>query len=984
MKTIAFLSLLAGGAGASESGCPCITPDLAQYRTGGTLTYEPSGSGGKSYNLPDSYGSGTCAAHDDGLEPYCADTKPPSWCQRQWCYVDSSDCAHSYTRSVFFPDSDIYFSYESCGSTNTFSQVSDSSIQLYEIVDRIEAYTCATKLQLEQQLTAWALGDGDKNAECAYLDSCPCTDCVDASGWNQAVSLKDSVLVRPASCSDSAQFQDEQGYSCRGWYKFECDQAVETWGYSQSGEDAVISNCPIACEDCATRSAVSGETECLAQAVRDTYARVASSEYGDFSAGRVGYQYYGLQGDGTMVQWPSMQWCPTQFDPRFRPWYAAAATGPKAVMLVLDASGSMCVDPSISLTDAQRQAAADIEQRVSAKGGSIVGEIVISLGWSADVDLDIHVTTPDGTEIFYGATQADNGYLDVDCLRSPCGGADPIENIAFSSTATERLLRGTYKIEVNVYSRSGYSGSIDAVVSVKSGGCLNVYNLNGLAGRQVVTELAYGGVDAPGTTGLMSRMGLARQAASAVLDTLTEADFAGIVSFDGCTLKYSETMVRVTDDNRERMKHWVNHLMPGSTTNYAAAFESAFEVLSASSSDVLACPNSSALIFLTDGRPDDWTDANLARVRELNANLNAAILTYTLGDDIDAGVVSQLACENDGVYKHVSNLGELDAAMAGYYHYFASVYRGCEGSLRWLEYTDSVTCERLLAGCMPVFDGTGGEYGSGGEFDRRALYGVTCMDANMIASLSTLQADPGWSDFETEYTALSRTCGPGVRPDLAAMRSEAGQAACAAVDTSVSAASAASSCTKQNPMEAFREFTCTPAGGGSGSGGGTSEGSEGDEGGGAVGAIVGVIFALSVIVGGFFFARKLIANGNLKIPGFGGRPQASQQRRPPTAPPPVSVAVPPAATPYVGGAVQMGGAVPAAQGSMPVATGIMLPALGGAPMGSVVAYPTPVATAGGYPTAAATSYPTAAATGGMPTAYPNTGMPVAVAYGGKV
>ena len=32
------------------------------------------------------------------------------------------------------------------------------------------------------------------------------------------------------------------------------------------------------------------------------------------------------------------------------------------------------------------------------------------------------------------------------------------------------------------------------------------------------------------------------------------------------------SQVRVTDEARDQMKHWVNNLMPGSTTNYAAAF----------------------------------------------------------------------------------------------------------------------------------------------------------------------------------------------------------------------------------------------------------------------------------------------------------------------------------------------------------------------------------------------------------------------------
>ena len=265
-------------------------------------------------------------------------------------------------------------------------------------------------------------------------------------------------------------------------------------------------------------------------------------------------------------------------------------------------------------------------------------------------------------------------------------------------------------------------------------------------------------------------------------------------------------MKRVTDDERDRMKHWVSNLMPGSTTNYARAFEAAFEVLN-SSPNPTGCANDTALVFLTDGRPDDgtWSDANLARVRQLNEGPDAAILTFTLGDDIDPSVTSQLACENYGVYKHVSQVGELDAAMASYYRYFATKYQPCEGSLRFLEYTDTVTCERLLAGCMPVFDGDD-------------LFGVTCMDANVIATLGDLQAQAGWAAFESAYTQTTRECGSGARPDLAAMRLEAEAnnaaqgvtATCAATTTAVAAGTPYGMCTKVNAMSPFQAYTCTP------------------------------------------------------------------------------------------------------------------------------------------------------------------------------
>ena len=67
--------------------CSCIEPDLSQYRDdSGDLIDQPAGEGGVVYSLPGSYGSNECAAHDEGLPPYCSVTNPPSWCAQKWCF----------------------------------------------------------------------------------------------------------------------------------------------------------------------------------------------------------------------------------------------------------------------------------------------------------------------------------------------------------------------------------------------------------------------------------------------------------------------------------------------------------------------------------------------------------------------------------------------------------------------------------------------------------------------------------------------------------------------------------------------------------------------------------------------------------------------------------------------------------------------------------------------------------------------------------
>jgi len=61
-------------------------------------------------------------------------------------------------------------------------------------------------------------------------------------------------------------------------------------------------------------------------------------------ASTTSWQYFGGQETGLFAQYPAsiktQCWC-DGYDPRYRPWYAAAVTGPKDFVMVLDISGSM-------------------------------------------------------------------------------------------------------------------------------------------------------------------------------------------------------------------------------------------------------------------------------------------------------------------------------------------------------------------------------------------------------------------------------------------------------------------------------------------------------------------------------------------------------------------------------------------------------------------------------------------------------------------
>merc|ERR1711871_457214 len=84
---------------------------------------------------------------------------------------------------------------------------------------------------------------------------------------------------------------------------------------------------------------------CAAVAAGTAFDRNAKGDtvHGEL-ASTTSWQYFGGQETGLFAQYPASAktqcWC-DKYDPRYRPWYAAAVTGPKDMILVLDMSGSM-------------------------------------------------------------------------------------------------------------------------------------------------------------------------------------------------------------------------------------------------------------------------------------------------------------------------------------------------------------------------------------------------------------------------------------------------------------------------------------------------------------------------------------------------------------------------------------------------------------------------------------------------------------------
>ncbi|CEM35380.1 unnamed protein product [Vitrella brassicaformis CCMP3155] len=288
-----FFLVLRGAAGQSVASpsCPCldqplVAAALAPFSKDGGYEYQ-------TYRYPGDYGV-SCATHDRLLPPFCANAEgavrsdAPTWCHDEWCWIDDNDCTLPLKyRSAYFPSSGLHFSYQTCGSTNGswqrwFNESAADLRPIDELATVVENYIFSIRNTIEG-----TLADIDGGGVCS-VTSCSCPTCsqIMGSAWgSQSLDLTATV------------FKDGSG------------------------------------------SAVSQQSRCMSNVASSVFLRIAGSEYD--STSRLGYLYGGFQTDGAYVQWPRMDCSELTFDPRYRPWYASASTGPKNVVIVVDRSGSM-------------------------------------------------------------------------------------------------------------------------------------------------------------------------------------------------------------------------------------------------------------------------------------------------------------------------------------------------------------------------------------------------------------------------------------------------------------------------------------------------------------------------------------------------------------------------------------------------------------------------------------------------------------------
>ena len=108
---------------AGAPACPCINPwarGLKGNAAGAGTACALKSIDGECHTQV--YGSSACQAHDDATTAVCLGERPPTWCAKNWCWVDSDRCTRPYAPTTQYPGAvlgsgtHLAYSYETCGN----------------------------------------------------------------------------------------------------------------------------------------------------------------------------------------------------------------------------------------------------------------------------------------------------------------------------------------------------------------------------------------------------------------------------------------------------------------------------------------------------------------------------------------------------------------------------------------------------------------------------------------------------------------------------------------------------------------------------------------------------------------------------------------------------------------------------------------------------------------------------------------------------
>lgn len=203
----------------------------------------------------------------------------------------------------------------------------------------------------------------------------------------------------------------------------------------------------------------------------------------------------------------------------------------------------------------------------------------------------------------------------------------------------------------------------------------------------------------------------AKEALISVVNTLSNNDFVGVVTFSD--VAEGNSLARATTENKQSIIEYINGLEAGGSTNYKAAFDKGFELLENAKKDEFGSPCTDAqnlFLFLTDGVPtipDGYTESGslIDHINSIKGDYSITLFTYGFGPEISSDILLELSCAFRGINTNIPNVGstsELITTMRNYYKYVSEGIH-IETPIWVQPYEDAFGFGTIVSVAMPIY-----------------------------------------------------------------------------------------------------------------------------------------------------------------------------------------------------------------------------------------------------------------------------------------
>ena len=201
-----------------------------------------------------------------------------------------------------------------------------------------------------------------------------------------------------------------------------------------------------------------------------------------------------------------------------------------------------------------------------------------------------------------------------------------------------------------------------------------------------------------------------KEAALALLETITFVDFVQIVHYSTDATAHGSKLVRGTTSNKRKLEDFIYGLEAGGSTCGKCGFTKSFDIFQASTTSQSTSGCERIISFLTDGimNQKNWVDGWMTdKISQLTGPA-PHIFTYALGSGAETEIPAKLACKYNGWFTKIEKEDStaLKYAMVRYFEYFARRIPESNSTLipRWTEfYLDSSGQGEMTTVALPVY-----------------------------------------------------------------------------------------------------------------------------------------------------------------------------------------------------------------------------------------------------------------------------------------